>query len=182
MTKSKHHPNTLTLLSAWERMSETGAPVTGVEKASDHPELLECLFVIERSDEGRWLFRNAGTQLGQLLGRDLAEHDCLDFWTGHDRNMVESLIASVRESRRPGIIHATGETLTGTQVNIELTLAPLPISPTGSGLQRLLGLYQLVEPRAVLKDRPVWRHRVTGMFPPSIERPQPHLRLVASND
>lgn len=182
MTKMKHHPNTLTLLSAWERMTETTAPQAGVERASDHPELLECLFVIECSDEGRWLFRNAGTQLGQLLGRDLAEHDCLDFWTGHDRNMVSSLIASVRESRRPGIIQATGETLTGTQVNVELTLAPLPTSPTGSGLQRLLGLYQVVEPRSILKGRPVWRHRVTGVFPPSIDRPQSHLRLVASND
>lgn len=182
MTKMNHHPNTLTLLSAWERMTETSAPLPGVEKASDHPELLECLFVIEFSDEGRWLFRNAGPQLGKLLGRDLAEHDCLDFWTGHDRTMVESLIASVRESRRPGIIQATGETLTGTQVNVELTLAPLPISPTGSGFQRLLGLYQVLEPQSVLKGRPVWRHRVTGMFPPSIERPQPQLRLVASND
>lgn len=182
MTNTTHHPNTETLLSAWARMNETTTPIVGGERASEHPELLECLFVIERSDEGRWLFRNAGNRLSQLLGRDLAEHDCLDFWTGHDRAMVRSLIASVRESRKPGILHATGETLTGTQVDIEMTLAPLPNPRAKAGFTRLLGLYQILQPRAILKDRPVWRHRVTALFPPSLDRSQAQLRLVASND
>ncbi|MCR9271288.1 MAG: PAS domain-containing protein [Henriciella sp.] len=177
-----HHPNTETLLSAWARMN--GAPSAPNEgaRAADHPELLECLFVIERSDEGRWLFRNAGDQLGKLLGRDLGEQDCLDFWTGHDRNMVQSLIDSVRESRKPGILHATGETLTGTQVTIELTLAPLPTPRTDAAKNRLLGLYQILQAYPVLQGRPVWRHRVTAIYPPAIERQPSHIRLVASND
>lgn len=177
-----HHPNTETLLSAWARMNEVPSAPYEDERASDHPELLECLFVIERSDEGRWLFRNAGNQLGELLGRDLGEQDCLDFWTGHDRAMVQSLIDSVRESRKPGILHATGETLTGTQVNIELTLAPLPTPRTGPVQNRLLGLYQILQAYPVLKGRPVWRHRVTAVYPPAIERQPSHLRLVANND
>lgn len=177
-----HHPNTVTLLSAWERMHQTLDDMTATEPASNHPELLECLFVIERSEEGRWLFRNAGNQLGTLLGRDLGQHDCLDFWTGHDRAMVESLINSVRESRKPGILHATGETLTGTQVNVELTLAPLPSPRSVTNHTRLLGLYQILEAYPVLQGRPVWRHRVTAIFPPSVEREPRHLRLVACND
>ena len=182
MLTMNYHPNTKTLLSAWQRMSETTETIASGEKASDHPDLLECLFVIQKSDEGRWLFRNAGNQLGKLLGRDLGEHDCLDFWTGHDRAMVRSLIDSVRESRMPGILHATGETLTGTQVNIELTFAPLP-SPRATTTQtRLLGLYQIIEPQPILKGRPVWRHRVTAIYPPRLERQPAQLRLVASND
>ena len=181
MTTTRH-PNTVTLLSAWERMHETPDAPHATEKASDHPELLECLFVVERSEEGRWLFRNAGNRLGRLLGRDLGQQDCLDFWTGHDRIMVESLIDSVRESRKPGTLHATGETLTGTQVNIELTFAPLPSPRSTSKQNRLLGLYQVLEAYPILQGRPVWRHRVTALFPPVIERQAQHLRLVASND
>lgn len=182
MTTMAHHPNTETLLSAWERMNSTAPERGGVEKASDHPELLECLFVIQHSEEGCWLFRNAGERLGKLLGRDLAQHDCLDFWTGHDRRMVESLIETVRESRKPGILRATGETLTGTQVDVEMTLAPLPAPKSEASPNRLLGLYQILQPSQILKGRPVWRHRVTAVYPPRLERSPAQLRLVASND
>jgi len=182
MTVTTHHPNTLTLLSAWERMHDLPTAHADADHASEHPEILECLFVIEEADEGRWLFRNAGDQLGRLLGRDLGEHDCLDFWTGHDRVMVSSLIDSVRESRKPGILHATGETLTGTQVDVELTLAPLPVPSRHRKFNRLLGLYQVLQPQQILKGRPVWRHRVTAIYPPRIDRQPAQLRLVASND
>lgn len=182
MTMTAHHPNTLTLLSAWERMQTAERLDIDAEHASDHPEILECLFVIEQSEEGRWLFRNAGDQLSQLLGRDLGEHDCLDFWTGHDRTMVNTLIDCVRESRKPGILHATGETLIGTQMNIELTLAPLPVPKRHRKFNRLLGLYQVLQPQHLLKGRPVWRHRVTAIYPPRIDRQPAQLRLVSSND
>lgn len=182
MTPTTHHPNTETLISAWERMTQSPDAVETTTKAADHPDLLECLFVIERSEEGRWLFRNAGDRLGALLGRELSAHDCLDFWTGHDRGMVRCLMDSVRESRTPGILQATGETLTGTQVNIELTLAPLPTPKKDMEQARLMGLYQVLEPHLVLKGRPVWRHRITAVYPPKIARQPAGLRLVASND
>ena len=182
MKSTTHHPNTETLLSAWARMTEAPDAEPATSKAADHPDLLECLFVIERSEEGRWLFRNAGQRLSDLLGRELSAHDCLDFWTGHDRTMVSSLIDSVRESRKPGILQATGETLTGTHVNIELTFAPLPTPRPDRTQSRLLGLYQIIEPQPVLKGRPVWRHRITALFPPTVDRQPAGLRLVASND
>ena len=182
MKSTIHHPNTETLLSAWERMTQSPNAMTSKAKAADHPDLLECLFVIERSEEGRWLFRNAGNRLGKLLGRELSSHDCLDFWTGHDRAMVSALIDSVRQSHKPGILQANGETLTGTHVNIELTFAPLPTPRPKQDQSRLLGLYQIIEPEPVLKGRPVWRHRITAVFPPKPERQPANLRLVASND
>ncbi len=182
MKSKTQHPNTGTLLAAWERMSAAPQAIKGDERASDHPDLLDCLFVIERSEEGRWLFRNAGNRLSKMLGRELADHDFLDFWTGHDRQIVQGFVNSVRESHRPGLMHASGETLTGTRIKIELTLTPLPTPPKEGQKPRLLGLYQTLAHQAVLKGRPVWRHRISAVYPPQIEMEPAQLRLVASND
>ena len=182
MTSKTHHPNTETLLAAWGRITEAPVERPSQDFAGEHPDLLDCLFVIEKSTDERWLFRNAGNRLGPLLGRELADHDCLDFWTGHDRSMVQSFFDSVREAHLPGILHATGETLTGTRVNIELTMTPLPASHRGKDHDRLLGLYHILEPQSILKGHPVWRHRVTAVYPPKPQGPMAHLRLVASND
>ncbi|MEM9054084.1 MAG: PAS domain-containing protein [Pseudomonadota bacterium] len=182
MKSKTQHPNTSTLLAAWERMSESSDPKIGTAKASDHPDLLDCLFVMERAEEARWLFRNAGDRLGQLLGRELADHDFLDFWTGYDRQIVEGLLNTVRESHQPGLLHASGETLTGTRLNIELMIAPLPAPQANANKPRLIGLYQILAPQAVLKGRPLWRHRVTAAYPPELSPEPAHLRLVASND
>lgn len=182
MDSITYHPNTETLISAWQRMTNDPDAGMASERASDHPDILECLFVIERSEEGRWLFRNAGNRLGKLLGRELSQHDCLDFWTGHDRIMLGALLETVRETRRPAIMRATGETLTGTHVALELTWAPLPTPRPEKENMRLLGLYQVLQPHAVLKGRPIWRHRITAIYPPKVDREPANLRLVASND
>ncbi len=176
------HPNTLTLLSAWERISAAPGDKSLGPRTSQHPDIIECLFVIERRSEGVWSFRNVGERMSNLLGRDLAEHDYLNFWTGHDREMITAFLAGVHESRQPGIVRANGETLTGERIDIEMTLAPLHSSKARPGCQRLLGLYQTLHGADVLKGRPVWRHRVTAIFPPDMRAEPPRLRLVTSND
>ena len=87
-----------------------------------------------------------------------------------------------KEQKSVVTLKSDGETLTGTQVNVELTLAPLPSPRPVTNQVRLLGLYQILEAFPVLQGRPVWRHRVKAVFPPSIEREPRHLRLVANND
>lgn len=176
------HPNTLTLLSAWERISAAPDEKSVGPRTSQHPDIVECLFVIERSDDRVWSFRNVGDRMSHLLGRGLGEHDYLNFWTGHDRDMVTAFLSGVFESRQPGIVRASGETLTGERIDIEMTLAPLHSSKVRPGQQRLLGLYQTLHGSEVLKGRPVWRHRVTAIFPPDMRNEPPHLRLVTSND
>ncbi len=132
--------------------------------------------------KGVGFFEMQAINSARFLGGILANKTALISGPVHDRAMVQSLIASVRESRKPGILHATGETLTGTQVNIELTLAPLPTPRTSAAQNRLLGLYQILQAYPILKGRPVWRHRVTAVYPPALERQASHLRLVANND
>ena len=50
------------------------------------------------------------------------------------------------------------------------------------GGPRVLGLYQTLGGDHRLKGRPVWRHRVTAIFPPDVRESEPRVKLVASND
>lgn len=176
------HPNTRTLLSAWQRMTEQpGHPERGPNSAN-HPDLIDCLFVIERSEEGIWGFRNAGDQMARLLGRELADHDFLDFWTGHDRILLEAFLEMTHDSHLPAIVMARGETLTGQRIDVEITLAPLPHLASALGRVRLIGLYQTLGGSGMLSGRPVWRHRVTAIYPPDVPIEPVGLHLVASND
>lgn len=176
------HPNTQTLLTAWDRMREAPLSAGHGPKAAQHPDLIDCLFVIERSNEGAWAFRNAGERMSRILGRELAQHDYLDFWTGHDRQMLAGLLESVHESRLPGILTARGETLTGQRIDIEMTLAPLTGLQAQHNSPRLLGLYQALGGDGLLRGRPVWRHRLTAIYPPDTQIEPATLKLVANND
>ena len=145
------------------------------------PDMLDRLFVLEQQDEA-WIFRNAGDQLADLIGRVLTDHDFLNLWTGFDRDMVNSLLGLVTECRQPGFCKARGETLVGRRVEIEFTLAPLLPSPGRHNQARMIGLYQTLTPIQRLNGRPVWRHRLTEITPPDVTLPEPGLRLVANND
>lgn len=159
--------------------AETGAETD--QQNTIHPDLVDCLFVLEWRD-GTWIFRNAGQSLSALLGRELGDQDLLDFWTGHDRNMMAALLASVHESRNPAFVHARGETLIGDRVDVEITLAPLVRVKKFARQSRVLGLYQTLSPVQALKGRPVWRHRITDLVAPDFGHEAAQVRLVASND
>ena len=176
------HPNSQTLLTAWQRMNSTGTDAAEGPTTRDHPDLVARLFVIQDAGEGDWVFRTAGNQIQSSLGRQLADHNFLNFWVGHDRSMLELLLKTVIEERMPGIVRGRGESLTGERVDIELILAPLAQPANADGGVRVLGLYQTLGGEAFLRGRPVWRHRVTPIFPPDAGKPEPRLKLVASND
>lgn len=176
------HPNSQTLLSAWQRMNATGNDAPHGPTTRDHPDLVSRLFVIQDAGESDWVFKTAGDQIQSSLGRQLADHNFLNFWAGHDRAMLELLLKSVTEERLPGVVRGRGESLTGERVDIELILAPLAQPPHLTGGPRILGLYQTLGGELFLKGRPVWRHRVTAVFPPDSGVPEPRLKLVASND
>lgn len=182
MNRKSLHPNTMTLLSAWERISTSPRPLDQREKSTQHADIIQSLFVIERKEDGIWTFRSAGDQMSSLLGRELEEHNYLNLWTGHDRQMLTSFMMAVIESRQPGIVRARGETLTGQRIDIEMTLAPLTSVHRYTRRVRLLGLYQPLGGADMLKGRPVWRHRLTALLPPEIQSEGPQLKLVANND
>lgn len=176
------HPNSQTLLSAWQRMHAPSNDGVDGPTTQDHPDLVSRLFVLQDAGNDDWVFRTAGAQLEVSLGRQLADYNFLGFWRGHDREMVSLLLKSSIQARKPGILRASAENLTGERLDIELILAPLASPPHLDGGARVLGLYQTLGGEHRLKGRPVWRHRLTAIFPPDTRREEPRVKLVASND
>lgn len=182
MLESTLHPNSLTLLSAWERMHADTMGSGDVARTSDHPDLISRLFVIQDAGENDWAFRSAGERIEASLGRQLADYNFLGFWTGPDRDMIGLVLRSAVRERRPAIVRACAENLTGERVDVELIFAPLVQPNPADGNPRMLGLYQTLANDRRLKGRPVWRHRLTAIFPPDNRDITPRVQLVANND
>ncbi len=180
MTNRATHTNTKAILRAWERLSSENPSGFGDPKVSDFPNMLGSLFVLKQAETGVWPFVNAGNDLTRRLGRDLIEHDFLSLWRGRDVALVSAQLDAIRYSGQPGVVQAVGETLSGQCVALEIALAPLRMS--GVSGDRFLGLYQLLEDDRGLAGRPVWRHSVSALYPPEVQRAEPKLRLVASNE
>jgi hypothetical protein len=179
MRQKIFHPNTKTLLKAWERINQETAGNLASPEVGEHADLMANLFVLDQIEEQDWVFRNSGLQIETLFGRPLIDHDFGSLWSPIDRSLAHAFLNGVRFAERPGIMRGLGETLTGDTVRLEITLAPLAtsqIAPTK--LPRLLGLVQLLDPFAQLMQRPIWRQRLTALYPPE-PRPRPSkLRLV----
>lgn len=183
MNSINMHPNTELLLKAWQKLDEPSLEGRDLPLTRNHPDLIDALFVLERNHDGFWVFRNAGASLEVLLGRALQEHDFVPLWTGYDKDMMSAFLSSVLQNRLPGIAQATGETLNGQSVQVEMAFMPI-----GRNMKRLdqsdrlLGLYQVLGSQGALKGRPVWRHRLTALRPPVARDAAPHLKLVANNN
>ncbi len=179
MIERSIHPNTKTLLDAWKRMKASpSAHNADGPNANDHPGLLESLFVIQHDEAARWTFRSVGTGVTTLLGRDMTGQDFCSLWTGPDRLMMDAFLESIRLDGAPGVARARGETLTGQRAELEVTFMPLAQSDSAP---RMIGLYQPLGGEAMLKGRPVWRHRINMLVPPDTQKKEPQLKLVASN-
>ena len=178
MDERKIHPNTRTLLDAWRRMAANPAELVHGPKASEYPSLIDRLFVLRRTPEGAWVFSNAGSALSRLLGRELEDHDFLSLWSGNDRLISAAIIEATAKESEPSVIRSAGESLRGYRCDIEIPLAPLS-GPSGL---RMLGLYQSLSGEAMLRDRTIWKHRITSVQMPDKRSVEPRIKLVASND
>lgn len=180
MLKSSLHPNTNAMLQAWQRMTSSPGDIDGGPSAHEYPGLLGKLFVIESMRKGFAPFRIAGSELSDILGRDLIGTDFLDLWQDTDRLFSEALITSVTNEDRPGILRGIGETSQGRRLEIEIAVAPLAEEATGR--RRLLCLYQTLGGEAMLQHRSIWTHRIRSIHPPEPLARKANLRLVASRD
>jgi hypothetical protein len=99
--------------------------------------LLPETFITECGEAGQYRFRLAGTRICEYYGRELRGLDLLDFWTGPDREAVETLLQRVFREAVVGQVLFQAYAETGQQACFELGL--LPLVHSGESINRALG-------------------------------------------
>ena len=175
MGEETFHPDTRALLAYGRALSGAGAP----PKKGGADQVLERLFVIERTKEGRLPIRTFGTDLVKVFGRDLREHDFARFFLAPDLALMNALIEAAGAANEPAIVRVTAETACGKQLGAEILLTPLRVDPTLG--DRYLGLFQPLGGEHFLGGRTVQLMRIGSLHPPLAKRPK-GVRLVVVND
>ncbi len=175
MGEETFHPDTRALLAYGRALAGAGAaPKRG---RADH--VLERLFVIERTPEGRWPLRTFGADLVKLFGRDLKEHDFATFWLEPDRRLLNALMDASGAANEPAIARVVGEAAVGRALAAEILLTPLRVEPAFG--DRFLGMFQALGGEAFTEGRAILRLRLGSLHPPLAKAPR-GMRLVVSND
>jgi hypothetical protein len=175
MGEETFHPDTRALLAYGRALAGSGpAP-----KKGGADQVLERIFVVERTRDGRLPIRTFGAELSSVFGRDLREHDFSRFFLSPDLGLLNALLDACSAANEPGIARVTAETSDGRQIGAELLLTPLK-TDANLGI-RFLGLFQALGGEAFLDGRPIFRMRLGSLHPPLAKAPV-GMRLVVSND
>jgi hypothetical protein len=176
MGEETFHPDTRALL-AYGRALAGAAGATPKKGGAD--QVLERLFVIERTKDGRLPFRTFGQDLVNVFGRDLREHDFARFFLAPDLALLNALIDSCAAANEPAIARITAETVCGKRLGAEILLTPLKVDATLGN--RYLGLFQALGGEHFLGGRTVQLLRLGSLHPPAAKAPK-GMRLVVVND
>lgn len=175
MGEETFHPDTRALLAYGRALA--GASVTPKKGGAD--QVLERLFVIERTKDGRWPLRSFGAELVDVFGRNLKEHDFAALWLAPDLKLMTALIDACAAAGEPAIARILAETADGKQLGAEILLTPLRVEPRFG--DRFLGLFQTLGGEAFLGGRPIVRLKLGSLHPPTAKAPK-GMRLVVVND
>lgn len=176
MGEETFHPDTRALL-AYGRALAGAAGAAPKRGGADH--VLERLFVIERTKDGRLPIRTFGQDLVKVFGRDLREHDLSRFFLAADLALVNALIDSCAAAGEPAIARVTAETACGRKLGAEILLTPLKVDANLG--DRYLCLFQALGGEPFLEGRTVQLLRLGSLHPPAARLPK-GMRLVVVND
>ncbi len=176
MGEETFHPDTRALLAYGRALA--GAP-GATPKKGGADQVLERLFVIERTKEGRMPIRTFGQDLVKVFGRDLREHDFARFFLAPDLALMNALIDASAAAGEPAIARVTAETVCGRKLGAEILLTPLKIDAALG--KRYLGLFQALGGEHFLGGRNVQFLRLGSLHPPAAKAPKA-MRLVVVND
>lgn len=171
------HPDTRALLAYGRALA--GADAAAPPRKGGADQVLERLFVVERTRDARLPVRTFGAELVKLFGRDLRDHDFARLFLEPDLRLLNALIDACAAAAEPGIARVTAETSTGKLLGAELLLTPLKVDAIlGS---RFLGLFQSLGGEPFLDARPIQLLRMGSLHPPAAKQPK-GMRLVVCND
>lgn len=175
MGEETFHPDTRALLAYGRALAGAGA----APKKGGADQVLERLFVIERTKDGRLPIRTFGQDLVKVFGRDLREHDFSRFFLAPDLALVNALIDACSAAGEPAIARITAETVCGKVLGAEILLTPLKVDHALGN--RYLGLFQTLGGDTFLQGRTIQLLRLGSLHPPAARAPK-GMRLVVVND
>ena len=175
MGEETFHPDTRALLAYGRALAGAGAP----PRKGGADQVIERLFVIERTKDGRMPIRTFGQDLVKLFGRDLREHDFARFFLAPDLVMVNALIDACAAAGEPGIARITAEASGGAFLGAEILLTPLKVDHKLGN--RFLGLFQSLGGEPFLDGRSIQLLRLGSLHPPAAKAPK-GMRPVVVND
>lgn len=175
MGEETFHPDTRALLAYGRALAGSAAP----PKKGGADQVIERLFVIERTKDGRMPIRTFGQELIVLFGRDFKEHDFARFFLAPDLALVNALIDACADAGEPAIARITAETAGGRILGAEILLTPLKVDQQLGN--RFLGLFQPLGGEPFLDGRPIQLMRLGSLHPPAAKAPK-GMRLVVVND
>lgn len=170
------HPDTRALLAYGRALAGAGG---AKPKKGGADQVLERLFVIERTKDGRLPIRTFGADLIKLFGRDLRDHDFATLFLEQDLKLIHALIDASLSAGEPGIARVTAETVEHTQLGAEILLTPLKVEQSLG--TRLLGLFQSLGGESFTHGQTIRRLRLGSLHPPLAKEPR-GMRLVVVND
>ncbi|MFT3727028.1 MAG: PAS domain-containing protein [Terricaulis sp.] len=175
MGEETFHPDTRALLTYGRALAGSAAP----PKKGGADQVLERLFVIERTHDGRMPLRTFGAELVDLFGRDYRDNDFSSFFLAPDLGLMRALIDACAAAGEPGIARISAETRGGRVLGAEILLTPLKVDANVNN--RYLGLFQSLGGEAFMDDAEIYRLRIGSIHPPTAKAPAP-MRLVVVND
>jgi hypothetical protein len=168
------HPDTRALLAYGRALAGAGAP----PRKGGADQVLERLFVIERTKDARLPVRTFGRDLIQLFGRDLRDHDFAQLFLAPDARLMHALIDAAAAAGQPAIARITAESADRRKLAAEVLITPLKVDAMLG--ERFLGLFQALGGEPFLAGKPLLRLRVGSLHPPEAKEPK-GVRLVVSN-
>ena len=175
MGEETFHPDTRALLAYGRALAGSAAP----PKKGGADQVLERLFVIERTEDARMPIRSFGAELIALFGRDMRDHDFARLFLAPDLGLVCALLEACEAAGEPGVIRVTADTHSACVLGAEILLTPLKVEATVSN--RVLGLFQSLGGDAFVGHAPIQRLRVGSIHPPAAKELKA-MRLVVVND
>ena len=117
-----------------------------IEPSSISP-ILPDVFILECPDNATYRFRLAGTRICTAMGRELRGVNLLDYWTGDEREAIETLLHNVAQDGAGAVINFNCSNAMGDVAKFELLA--LPLVHSGKKVNRMLG-------SLCVFDKPYW--------------------------
>ena len=176
MGEESFHPDTRALLVYGRALA--GNP-TAKPKKGGADQVLERLFVIERTKDGRLPIRTFGAELVKVFGRDLRDHDLSTLFLAPDLGLINALIDASSAAGEPAIARIMAQMSDRSVLGAEILITPLKTDDEHG--TRFLGLFQALGGQAFVSGKQIKRLRLGSLHPPEAKEPM-GVRLVVVND